>query len=622
MSNRSVTGVVDKKRLVLSVSLAVGMSAGAAFGGVYDDALFWFRGGKTSGTAVAGSLFDEMHADDPSHANHQAVFTGYEDCRTIEPESVKFPSGRDEAQTVNVLRLRTKRVTNGATTSMWQCGASADFLYKKITDAYTVVARVRRDMGDSSTASAWLTKFGYAGSWGGDLFGFTGDDAATNKYPIIYSGGKTSAGKDALKTLSFTELRLPPTDVWFDIALTISGNSVTVGLASDKSRFGNHVVRFAQKSLSDSSWTRNGFGLSGGTAWKFFCENPDAAETTVDKAKKAAFVGSVQQIAVWNRVLSQEEIREAWGYPNASLLKVGLENDASNEFAANAAPTRQTINPYTGWSIVSPRLKSDAVWEIPFTVGPSDRGFPQILSFLAKSDSAAGTLSVSMNGTFVGSEVVMPGKRAVWYVPGKLIAQGANSLTLTRTDSGANDVIVDAFELGGSFQVGYDGVDWGNLGGEAYINTATSISSRDVARQHWPQALNVNDWTKDRTLSFWVPPYVATQYPMSFGIYTRMVDLAAQNDAHLDVLVNDVKRSVQYVSGGKTVTADCIGKSATMCRYEVPFAAGELKPGWNKIELKGYKVNTVSDNRGYYLVNSYRMILTHDRKKGIMIVVR
>lgn len=80
---------------------------------------------------------------------------------------------------------------------MWQCGASADFLYRKITDAYTVVARVRRDMGDSATTGAWLTKFGYAGSWGGDLFGFAGDDAATNKYPVIYSGGKTSAGKDA-----------------------------------------------------------------------------------------------------------------------------------------------------------------------------------------------------------------------------------------------------------------------------------------------------------------------------------------------------------------------------------------------------------------------------------------
>ena len=44
-----------------------------AQGGVYDDAIYWFRGGKTTGTGTAVQMFDEMHASDTSHANHSGA---------------------------------------------------------------------------------------------------------------------------------------------------------------------------------------------------------------------------------------------------------------------------------------------------------------------------------------------------------------------------------------------------------------------------------------------------------------------------------------------------------------------------------------------------------------------
>ena len=44
-----------------------------AYGDVYDDAIFWFRGGTNvtanGRTAVKGDLFDSIHANDPSHKN-------------------------------------------------------------------------------------------------------------------------------------------------------------------------------------------------------------------------------------------------------------------------------------------------------------------------------------------------------------------------------------------------------------------------------------------------------------------------------------------------------------------------------------------------------------------------
>ena len=79
-----------------SAGMLVGVFVAAfslmASAGVYDDAIFWFRGGKTVGTAVTGSLFDEAHANDTNHPNHKGAFTGYEDCRSIVREKVQFPS--------------------------------------------------------------------------------------------------------------------------------------------------------------------------------------------------------------------------------------------------------------------------------------------------------------------------------------------------------------------------------------------------------------------------------------------------------------------------------------------------------------------------------------------------
>ena len=41
---------------------------------VFDDAVFWFRGGKDlngDGYMQKGEFFDDLHANDVSHANHQ-----------------------------------------------------------------------------------------------------------------------------------------------------------------------------------------------------------------------------------------------------------------------------------------------------------------------------------------------------------------------------------------------------------------------------------------------------------------------------------------------------------------------------------------------------------------------
>ena len=107
-----------------------------AYGDIYDDAIFWFRGGTNvtanGRTAVKGDFFDSIHANDPTHKNHTASIWGYEDCRVLRYENVQFPCNRDDRKSVPVLHLSCKTntaVVSGVTTNMlFMPGADASFL--------------------------------------------------------------------------------------------------------------------------------------------------------------------------------------------------------------------------------------------------------------------------------------------------------------------------------------------------------------------------------------------------------------------------------------------------------------------------------------------------------------
>ena len=132
-----------------------------AYGDIYDDAIFWFRGGTNvtanGRTAVKGDFFDSIHANDPTHKNHTASIWGYEDCRVLRYEDVQFPCNRDDRKSVPVLHLSCKTntaVVSGVTTNMlFMPGADASFLYGQITNVYTMVARLRYDLGVTTNVS-------------------------------------------------------------------------------------------------------------------------------------------------------------------------------------------------------------------------------------------------------------------------------------------------------------------------------------------------------------------------------------------------------------------------------------------------------------------------------------
>ena len=591
--------------------------ATTAYGDVYDDAIFWFRGGTNvtanGRTAVKGDLFDSIHANDPSHKNHTASIWGYEDCRVLRYEDVQFPCNRDDRKSVPVLHLSCK--TNTAVV-----GGVASFLNGQITNFYTMVARLRYELGVATNSNSWLARLGYGGKTGGVLFGFMHESGITdNIHPAIYCPGtNTSAHTSQLNEFRFRNLRIP-TNGWFDVSLVVSGGVVRVGIARPTTMYSRNVIEF-QNATGTSVPDGDKLSRPSATAsnWRFFCENANTGyvEQPWGAATRTSFLGSVQQIAIWKRALSDDEVHEAWGWPHEKVFKVGLENGASNEFGSNAAPAAQTIDAYGPLGEKSPNIPPGGTWTVTFFGATNEVGLAQLLTLTATAGSAVGTISASVNGTSVGSQTIFPGRTATWYVPGTAFKKGPNNtLTLTRT-GGSGNVVVDSLSIGGSWQIGIEGQDWSDMSSEGYVPRAPVTSTFDISRKHWAHAANSGSWTSNRTFRVWLPEHVAANYPMEFDLRSAYYNGSAATNYYMEVFVNGQLRNAIRDDTG--VVSNRISTTTSHKLYRIPFEPGELRAGWNEFFMHGHGRPT----GGYFMFDYYRFQLTGDRQNGTMLIVR
>ena len=93
---------------------------------VFNDAVFWFRGGKDlNGDGYMrqqGEFFDDLHANDPAHDNHKMTMSseyytgdsaGYKINARLDEEQVSFPAlGTNIINTMKVLRISNVKGNN------------------------------------------------------------------------------------------------------------------------------------------------------------------------------------------------------------------------------------------------------------------------------------------------------------------------------------------------------------------------------------------------------------------------------------------------------------------------------------------------------------------------------
>ena len=101
---------------------------------VFDDAVFWFRGGKDingDGCMQQGEFFDDLHANETNHPNHSKMqmlsysgaYAPYKQNAAILTEKVIFPAlGQPVTRNMRVLHLFNNVINNKGTDYYWpQC---------------------------------------------------------------------------------------------------------------------------------------------------------------------------------------------------------------------------------------------------------------------------------------------------------------------------------------------------------------------------------------------------------------------------------------------------------------------------------------------------------------------
>ena len=574
-----------KKTVMVLIAVAASATRPVA-GGVYDDCVYLFEGGldaNGNGLFSTGELRDELHAD-PSHANNGAVVSGYSDCAIFRNEPVPYQSAGISTQNVQCLYLPQTVKVSGTTTNYFPVWYAMPFLRDLCTtNVYSAVFRVRVDY-DPLSKGGWMMNFGYTrndvAAGQGWLLGFIWDK--NTQAFRLNSHAPGSSGK------SWGDADIP-TNTWIDVGVVVTGNVVRAyraytgrgspssGTTAALDAFTAHSATFKTSAGVAPNLTMMRDNVRfGGQAFNSTAK--DYSSVTDDNLKKY-FAGSVRRMAFWNRALTEEEVREAFGRPRPDIVRVGAGNGSSDEFASMASADA-TVDAFGTWRDFPASLRSGDTRHITFPLSANESDLPQLLRIKTLVGGGSGTLRVSVNGTTVASRPIVAGQPFVTILPARAFVTGVNTLALTRTDANGAAIAIDALAVGGSWQVGKNdkstpdftyGVPLTSY--DTYVNTFA-----------WNRAANANT-NKTSALNLYVTvPEEAARYGLHFETRTRNTyALTSTPNTKLTVSANGVTKK-EFTGLGNSIWTD----------VALDFEPGELPAGVNNIRF------SVTDGGCYY----------------------
>jgi len=555
---------------------------------VFNDAVFWFRGGKDLNGdhyMQEGEFFDDLHADETDHASHSMVkmqeYTGqaadYKKNAALKTEKVIFPAlGTSVSKNMQVLHLSNTAIKSDNTDYYWPRYflPRAIFSDNHISNEYSIVGRMKlEEDGLLLARTQCLFRVGYndsnrRGMW----LGFSElDETSKTKY---ITGRRTPDSESNDDQFDFTDIKIP-TNTWFDMAVVVGDRKLRIGIAVPNTYGSNPTLFFGETDM----WTDNCELLSSDGPYRFFTSQGEQAPKGTNKMDKTCFLGSVQQLAIWDRMLTDQEVMEAFGMPRPMIFRTGFDNGNSNEFGGtrpDGTGVRQEIEGLGSWQGVWNTMKAGDAWTVKFNALRDEAGLPQIFSIKSLGGSAV-QIEPKLNDTSLKERSVAVNGRTFWQVPADLITNGVNTLVITRTDGGAGDFLIDAMELGGSFGVGMENESI-NDGRTASTRTATGVpSAADPNIQHWPQGLQPYTGITNLHFRVWIDPDVADKASFTFRTKTQCGN----------------RSSTQTISGGEAfyiyVNGAYKGKRTNSTEWTPNRLNNsqlqELHGGWNDFEF-------------------------------------
>ena len=550
---------------------------------VFDDAVFWFRGGKdknTDGYMDSGEFFDDLRANTPNDGNHNmtmssTLYKGDSDAfkgnAVFRNEQVVFPAlgtsaAKDDVQVLHI----SDDIQGGKYFFPFAVNPRHVLARNEVSNEYTIVSRIRLD--DDSTHHKYekcFMKIGYDNNQGMWL-GFKAQNTSKGCRQIT---GKRidSTGADSAFDL---DLHVP-TNTWVDLAVVVGNGKLRVGIATPATNlYNNSTIAFAETDIKTDNYEL--LEDPDDAYYMMFCRTGQKAYTQAGGTDTTAFIGSVQQMAIWKRALDDQEVMSAFGMPRPMIFRTGFDNGGSSEFGGTRSASTQTIDGLGSWQNLWNTMKAGDAWTVNFSPLRDEAGLPQIFSIKSLRSSSA-QIEVTLNGTSLGENYVASNGRTFWPVAANLINEGANTLVIRRTDGGARDFVVDALELGGSLGVGTISGSSTDDGRTDPRLTKTGVpSAADPNTQHWPQELMPYSGVTNLHLRVWVDPDVAEKASFTFRTAAKAANRSSTQTAsasnYFSVYINGVYDVKLNASDSWTI-------------YKPTFNPGELRAGWNDFEF-------------------------------------
>ncbi len=546
---------------------------------VFDDAAFWFRGGKdknNDGYMQLGEFFDDLHADDASHSNHQmsmssSSYTGnaaaFMANAVLHDEPVVFPAlGTTIVKEMKVLNISCIQAA-GKYYFPYDVNPHPIFANNSISNEYTIVCRIKA-ADDGLNREECLFRIGYDASARKGLYLALGrTQAPGGGYDKFLKGYLTPDSASSSSSHAFA-IRIP-TNTWVDVAAVVGNGKLRIGIAAPESspnHDNNPTIAFAETPM----WTDNCTLLDDGK-YKLFCLNGQQEYKTAAEMDQTAFIGSVQQMAIWGRALSDQEVMAAFGMPRPTIFRTGFDNGSSNEFGGTRTASTQTIDGLGSWQNIANKMEVGDVWTVNFNALRDEANLPQIFSIKSLSGSAAAQIEAKLNGTSLGEGRIAANTRVFWPVAANLVREGANTLVIERKNGGGHDFLMDSMELGGSLGVGKvtpSSTDDGRVD-PTLIRTGVP-SAADPNTQHWPQKLEPSTGITDLHFRVWVDPDVADK--ASFTLKTHVKCDTTSNSESFKVYVNGAQKGE-------------VKANASWKEQSLSFEPGRLHGGWNDFDF-------------------------------------
>ena len=456
-------------RIMNAVALAAMLPA-ISSADVWDDCVLWYNGGAVDangdGKFTNGEMLDVRHAgiaNSPTHGGTLMNSTAERDTVRIATNEVVFPMQNSRKLQCPVLDFTAPVVTNGAEatsngSNITNLGNIVQIpnVLSTASDKYTALIRFRCNSFYPWTNSYQtvidLGRNGASGYRRGVEICLSTDPS--NKYLQLAYMDKSNQGSG----LSLASAK----DGWHEVAVIANGTSLTVGIVAT-----NHNTSAAMR------W--NTITVDDGALKPYYGTLKLGGRKEVPAQGKTLFRGQIHMVSLWNRVLTENEVMEAFSYappPSVpslpSIFQVGFPSvDGSEMFAGAPGPATITATPARpeDWRNFPASFLRDTPVNISFMLDAKQANLPQVVRLVPRAGTSGG-VSVFVNGAFCGTEDVRGGAESYVYVPAEcLAAAGENVCTITRTDAGAGALGFNAVQMSGSWRIGYDDDKWTDMGG-------------------------------------------------------------------------------------------------------------------------------------------------------------